>query len=184
MNQDEEFSIENPEGTNLERLWQGVVLEFPFYGGNDFEQRAMHKVLSSRRLASGRLNDLSDHMRSYIARWIAVGFTPELYWAVSSSVLEATESARRCSKGPEDSSRLEDRLHRLGILAPNPRAGKYYKRLMHSDGPPTLKDFVDCQYPDHVVQLEPEEWADFPRYMLFGTPSAAVREFIYGDPGQ
>ncbi len=106
MNQDEEFSIENPEGTDLERLWQGVVLEFPFYAGNEFEQRALHKVFRNQKFASCRLNNMSDHMSSYIARWIAVGFTPELYWAVSSSVLEATEAARRCSNGPEDSRRL------------------------------------------------------------------------------
>lgn len=178
--QNPEFSINHPEGTLQERLWNSVVMDYPFFGGRPVEQSAYRQATRIGEFASGKLSETPEHLQNYILRWIAAGFTPELYWAVSSGIREAAAHARRRCKSPEDLLRLEDRMRRLGILAPNPRAGQLYKELQRDERGGAV--LVDRCYPAHVVQLEPEEWAEFPQRLLFNRPSTALQQFVYGDP--
>ncbi|MFR0637336.1 hypothetical protein RF641_05095 [Arthrobacter sp. LS16] len=81
--QNPEFSINHPEGTLQERLWNSVVMDYPFFGERPVEQSAYRQATRSGEFASGKLSETPEHLQNYILRWIAAGFTPELYWAVS-----------------------------------------------------------------------------------------------------
>ncbi|GAA1406637.1 hypothetical protein AUR04nite_05540 [Glutamicibacter uratoxydans] len=168
-----------PEGAPLERLWQSVLMDYPYYEGVSIAQSAFVQAARAQSFAAGHLGKESAEHQSYVSRWIAAGFTPELYLAVSQSVRSAAEWARKRCKDADDLLRLEERMHWLGVLSPNPRAGKKYSRFdRDAAGKPRL---IEEQYPDFIVQLVPEAWADFPRRLQFHRPSAALQRHIYGD---
>lgn len=180
MSQNIEYSVENPEGSQQERLWRSVLMDYPYYEGSRTLQSAFVRAGMAEGFARGRLTK-GALIENYISRWILAGFSPELYWVVSSGIQNAAIHARRRCQDPEDLLRMEDRMHLLGVYAPNPKAGQSYLAVEKFDektGEPIGKLH---QHPDYIVQLVPEAWAGFPQRLQFARPSVALQQFIYGD---
>lgn len=172
----------DPEGTAQERLWQSVLMDFPYYAGLSINQSAFVQASRAGSFAAGHLAKGGSQQQAYVNRWIFAGFTPYMYWAVREGIERAAKCARQRCKDADDLLRLEERMHWLGVLSPNPRAGMVRNRLEKSDsGEWTLKEE---KYPDYIVQLVPESWADFPSRLQFARPSAALQQYIYGNPDE
>lgn len=168
-----------PEGTAQERLWQSVLMDFPYYAGASSNQSAFVQASRAGSFAAGHLAKGSTELQAYVSRWIFAGFTPYMYWALCGGIKSAAEHARQLCKDADDLLRLEERMHWLGVLSPNPRAGQLYNRAEKTDsGEWTIREE---QYPDYIGQLVPEAWAEFPGKLQFARPSAALQQYIYGN---
>lgn len=121
------------------------------------------------------------HIHEYVARWIASGFTPELYWAVNAGLKAALDHARRLCSNVEDQDRLEQRLELLGIKTKNPQAGLPFLRVTGKDPITGGSVMEEGTRPERIVQLVPEAWADFPRLLGFERPSVALSKYILGN---
>ncbi|GGL78183.1 hypothetical protein [Glutamicibacter protophormiae] len=182
MTQNSKYSVDRLEGTVLERMWRSVIMSYPNFGGQKQFQSAGYQAYEASKFAAGLLGNNFDHVDEYIARWIAAGFTPELYWALNESLGEAVKSARRRCVGTAGEHVLEQRLRRLGVLAPNPRRGQSYIELQKAESVGGVFKRIERRYPEHIVQLVPEEWEAFPPLMLFARPSVALAQFISAAP--
>ncbi len=181
MSQNIEYSVENPEGSQQERLWRSVLMDYPYFGGSAALQNAFVRAKQAEGFARGTLAK-GALIENYISRWILVGFTPELYWAVNKGIKEASSHARLLCKDPEDLLRLEERMHWLGVCAPNPNAGQIYLAVERFDEETGQPIGTERKRPDYIVQLLPEAWIDFPCRLQFARPSTALQQFIYGSP--
>ncbi|PJJ45134.1 hypothetical protein ATK23_2389 [Glutamicibacter mysorens] len=176
-----EYTPENPQGTDSERKWHSVLLAYPFHAGSRTLQSGGFLAFEAEKQRKGLLCLNHPHVHEYVARWIAAGFTPELYWAVSAGLKAALEHARELCRNFEDQDRLEQRLELLGIKAKNPQAGQTYLRVTGKD-PDTGRSIMEERaHPEHIVQLVPEAWAEFPRLLCFERPSVALSKYIRGN---
>lgn len=176
-----EYTTENPQGTDSERQWHSVLLDYPYYAGSRTLQSGGFLAFEADKQRGGLLGLNLPHIHEYVARWIASGFTPELYWAVNAGLKAALDHARRLCSNVEDQDRLEQRLELLGIKAKNPQAGLPFLRVTGKDPITGGSVMEEGTRPEHIVQLVPEAWADFPRLLGFERPSVALSKYILGN---
>ena len=175
-----EYSIENPEGTVQQRLWQSVIMDYPYTGKAQISQSPFVQAFRAQGFREGGWTIKNEsRIQDYITRWVLAGFTPELYWLVSAGIKEAVQYIRACWKDPEFLEQFELRLQELGINYPNPKAGQYYRFTQRNPETKELETTLE-PYPEYVVQLVPEAWAEFPQYLQFERPSVALEKFIRG----
>ena len=105
-----------PEGTAQERLWQSVLMDFPYYAGASSNQSAFVQASRAGSFAAGHLAKGSTEQQAYVSRWIFAGFTPYMYWALRKGIKSAAEHAPQLCKDADDLLRLEERMHWLGVL--------------------------------------------------------------------
>ena len=176
-----EYTTGNPQGTDSERKWHSVLLDYPFHAGSSTLQSGGFLAFEAEKQRGGLLCLNLPHIHEYVARWIAAGFTPEVYWAVNAGLKAALDHARRLCRNVGDQELLGRRLELLGITAKNPQAGQRYLRVTGKD-PITGRSIMEERTrPEHIVQLVPEAWAEFPRLLGFERPSVALSKYIRGN---
>lgn len=181
MGAEHEYTTGNPQGTDSERKWHSVLLDYPFHAGSSTLQSGGFLAFEAVKQRGGLLGLNLPHVHEYVARWIAAGFTPELYWAVNAGLKAALDHVRRLCRNVGDQERLGRRLELLGITAKNPQAGQRYLRVTGKD-PITGRSIMEERTrPEHIVQLVPEAWAEFPRLLGFERPSVALSKYIRGN---
>lgn len=181
MGTEHEYALDNPQGSDSERKWHSVLLDYPYYAGSRTFQSGGFLAFEAEKLRKGLLCLNLPHIHEYVSRWIAAGFTPELYWSVNAGLKAARDRACRLCGNIEDQERLEQRLELLGITAKNPKAGQTHLRVIGKDPVDGGIITEERTLPGHIVQLVPEAWVEFPRLLRFERPSVALYKYIRGN---